>query len=131
MLIFFARPLFFGIDHQFGEVAIAYILRCPLGEEVDIIFIIFVLIFLLKGLSLAALMFLLLFALYSQLLIEADSPLIGVNIFIVVLNPCDSLLLSHLQFILHYFINTYYLSPYKTITQNRHIITQPPCTLPH
>jgi len=47
MLIFFSWSLVLSrlADHEFGEVAVAYVLGGPLREEVDIVLVVFELFF--------------------------------------------------------------------------------------
>ena len=100
MLVLLAWPLFLGVDHQFGEVAVADALGGALGEEVDVVLVIFKLVLLLQRLTFALL--LLAFSLDAQLFVEADPPLVGIEVLVVVLDPADCLLLSHQQlFLLH------------------------------
>lgn len=67
----------------------------PLGEEVDVVFIVFEPVLTFEGgggfgLGLFCL-------LDAQLLVEADAPLVGVEVFLVVLDPGDCLFAGHLQ----------------------------------
>lgn len=101
MLIFFVGSVLRVrlTQHQFGKVSIPDILGSALREEIDVIVVIFKLILLLKfrigGFGLSAGSFL-----YSQFFVEAYSPLIGVDVFVIVLDPGKSLLVSdsHLLF---------------------------------
>lgn len=92
VLIFFPWPLLFGsVDVQFRKIAISYVLRSPLREEIDIIFIIFKLVQRFKvGLWLSLL-------LDAKFFIETNPPFIRIDIFIVIFDPVKGLLYSHLQ----------------------------------
>lgn len=50
MLVLFARSfILFGLaNHKFGEIPVAYVLGGALREEVDVVFVVFKLVFLLK-----------------------------------------------------------------------------------
>lgn len=97
MLIFLSGPFFLltqANEHQFGEISIAYVFGGALGEEVDVVLIVLELVFLLK-LRLCLLLFL-----NAQFLDVPCPPSVGVDVFVVLLDPRHSLLLSHLHLLI-------------------------------
>lgn len=91
MLIFLAGRFLGGLaDHEAGEVAVADVLGGALGEEVDVVLVVFELVDLLQvGLGLQLL-------LDAQLLVETHPPLVGVDVLVVIFDPGHCLFLRHL-----------------------------------
>ena len=90
MLIFFAWSFILpGLsDHEFREVAVAYVLGGPLGEEVDVVLVVFELFFLLQ------LLFFFL-VLDAKFFVVSIAPFVGIDIFVVLFDPSQCLLLGY------------------------------------